>query len=458
MKKINYIYILTFFSIISIERITAQNPIRLLRYDDDFTYIKNDSLKKGYENLKRIPFRKAGYISFGGELREQFQKYKNINFGDIPPTYKNISTNQLYHRLMVHSNIEIGERLRFFVQLNNTLRFFNANPKVPEIDENQLSIHQVFAEIKYKQWKFRVGRQEMFYGNHRLITVREGPNTRKAFDGIVIKRKSKTGNIDLFATSPTISKQYILDDESFKEGLVGIYGVQRFFEGKIGLDYFVVNLQSKLRKYNNQSGEENRQTYGTRLYSHFKKLNFEAEGAYQSGKFADLVIDAYSFLGDVNFTFLPSKKGVLGFTTNATSGDVDGKDNKLNTYNLLYAKPAYGLAIPIGSTNILSLSLYLKINPFPKLNILTQVFFLARNSIQDGLYSPGMTQNRPKAISKFTPEKTLGEFYLLEMVYQKSNNISFALDASFFKAGPYPKVTGNGKDITYLSFKSTFKF
>lgn len=437
----------------------AQNKINLMRYDDDFSLEKKDSSKKGFSQLKYIPLGKNNYISFGGELREQFQIYNNINFGDVPPTYKDSSTHQLWHRLMVHSNIELGNHFRFFFQLNNTLRFLNDNPIVPEIDENHLSLHQAFAELKLTNWNFRLGHQEMYYGNHRLITVREGPNTRQAFDGLVVKRKFKNGTLDFFAVSKVISKQYVLDDESMQDGLYGIYGTHYLFKHKIGLDYFVVDFQSKARKYNYQSGFENRYTYGIRLFSNLKTINFEFEGAYQSGKFNTLTIEAYNVLADINVTVLPAKKGVIGFVANVASGDKNSRDTKLNTYNLLYAKPAYGLAVPIGATNIISLYPYIKINPIQKLNILGQVFFMARNSNQDGTYSPGMIENRPKPNALFSSDKkTLGQFYVLETNFQQTKNLSFSFDASYFDAGSYPKATGKGKDVTYLSFKSTFKF
>jgi hypothetical protein len=437
----------------------AQNKISLVRYDDNFSLVKKDSLKKGFDQLKHIPFGNNNSISFGGELREQFQVYNNINFGDVPPTYQDSSAHQLWHRLMVHSNIELGNHFRFFFQLNNTIRFLNDNPIVPEIDENQLSLHQAFTELKLTNWNFRLGRQEIYYGNHRLITVREGPNTRQAFDGIVVKHKFKNGTLDFFTVSKVISKQYVLDDESMHDGLYGIYGTQYFNKHKIGLDYFLVDFQSRARKYNYQSGFEDRQTFGLRLFSNVKTINFELEGAYQSGKFNDLTIDAYSILADVNLTVVPSKKGVIGFAANIASGDKDSSDNKLNTYNLLYAKPAYGLAVPIGATNMISFSPYLKINPLQKLNILAQVFFMARNSNQDGTYSPGMIQNRPRPNALFSFDKeTLGQFYVLETNYQQTKNLSFSFDSSYFDAGSYPKATGKGRDVTYLSFKSTYKF
>jgi hypothetical protein len=125
----------------------------------------------------------------------------------------------------------------------------------------------------------------------------------------------------------------------------------------------------------------------------------------------------------------------------------------------LYAKPAYGLAVPIGATNMISYSSYIKINPVPKLNILAQVFYLSRASNQDGTYSPGMIQIRPRPNRLFSSDKKeLGQFYLIETNYQQNKNLSFSFDTSYFKAGSYPKTTGNGKDVTYVSFKSTYKF
>jgi len=455
----NLIFKIAFLVLIVVSTTQAQNKISLMRYDDDFTLVKKDSVKKGFNQLKYIPLGKNNSISFGGELREQFQVYNNINFGDVPPTFQDASVNQLWHRLMVHSNIELGNHFRFFIQLNSTLRFFNDNPIVPEIDENQLSLHQAFAELKVTNWNFRLGHQEMYYGNHRLITVREGPNTRQAFDGLVVKHKFKNGTIDLFAVSKVVSKQYVFDDQSMHDGLYGIYGTQYFSNHKLGLDYYLVDFQSKARMYNYMSGFEDRQTFGVRLFSNLNTINFEFEGGYQTGKFNDLTIEAYNVLADVNVTVLPAKKGIIGFAANIASGDKDNNDNKLNTYNLLYAKPAYGLAVPIGATNIISFYPYVKINPIQKLNILAQVFFMARNSNQDGTYSPGMIENRPKPNALFVSDKkTLGQFYVLETNYQQTKNLSFSLDASYFEAGSYPKATGKGNDVTYLSLKTTFKF
>jgi len=456
MKK-NVINIL-FSTVFGIASVFAQPKIGLARYEDDFSYLKNEPGKKNLDKLKYIGLGANTFLSVGAELREQFQFYGNTNFGDVPPGYRR-DASQLWHRFMAHASIESGEHWRFFLQLNNTLRLFNDNPRLAEIDENQLSLHQAFAEYRLKDWTFRLGQQEMYYGSHRLITLREGPNTRLAFDGLVVRRKFRTGSIDGFAVSKVISKRYAFDDESMHDGLYGLYGTQYFSSGRLGLDYYLVEFQSNARQYDYHSGFENRETCGIRLFSNLRAFNFEFEAAYQTGNFDGLTIDAYNFLADINIPVLPQIHGVAGFAVQVASGDKNPDDHKLNTYNLLYAKPAFGLGAPIGATNIVSLYPYFKLHPTKRLSVLAEVFFLARNSTHDGLYSPGMVQTRPGPnASTPTPRRALGEFYVLESLYEQNKNLTIAFDFSYLDAGGYAKTTGKGKDIVYLSFKSTYKF
>ena len=70
---------------------SSQNPISILRSNDNFNYLKSYTLNKGINKLKHIEIWKNANISFGGELREQYQYFDNLNFGDVPPTTTKIS-------------------------------------------------------------------------------------------------------------------------------------------------------------------------------------------------------------------------------------------------------------------------------------------------------------------------------------------------------------------------------
>jgi hypothetical protein len=436
------------------------SQISILRANDNFASVKNDTAKKGFNSLKYIPLGKKTYISFGGELREQYQYFHNLNFGDVPPSTKEISVGQLWHRIMLHGNVEIGAKARIFVQLNSTFRFFNPNPVTPEIDENQLSLHQAFIDYKLgKRFLLRAGRQEMGYGNNRILTFREGPNTRLTFDAVVLKYTNQKRKIDLLAVTPVVSKQFLFDDQSFKEKVFGIYGTEYFVPKKLLMDYYVLNFKSNIRKYNFVSGKENRQIFGLRFFSQNPIFNYELESTYQTGTFNNSKIRAYAFSADASYVINKKNNFIFGIGGNYISGDKNKTDNTLNTYNLIFSKPSYGLAAPIGSSNIVNVNPYIKINPVKKLNVYAGVYFINRQSNQDGTYSPGMAQVRPTPANLFTSgKKEIGTQFAIETGYNVTQHFFFAVDAAYLKAGNYVKETGKGEDITYVSFKGAFKF
>jgi hypothetical protein len=144
MKHIIY----SLFFLISLQVVKAQpGPIKNLRYEDDWSNLKNDSVvKKGTDKLKYIPLSKSknSHISFDGELREWYEIRKNVNFGDVPPGYLADNNGVLLHRLMIHSDLWLGSRFRVFGQLNNTLEIGSLNEPIPEISVDGLSVHQFF--------------------------------------------------------------------------------------------------------------------------------------------------------------------------------------------------------------------------------------------------------------------------------------------------------------------------
>ena len=434
--------------------------IQYLRYDDDFSHLKLDSInKKGFQKLKYIPISEKVNMSFGGEIREQLQRYTNINFGDVPANYNRPSTWQFWHRIMAHANLEVGQKARIFMQLSSTFRFLNPNPLAPEIDQNEASLHQAFIDYRFnKDWMARIGRQEMSFGSHRLITFREGPNTRLTFDAAILKYSNGYRKVDAFAISPVISQKGVFDDQSFKDLMVGIYATEKLTK-KFSIDYYLLHFYSKRRQYNFVGGTENREVAGFRLFTENKKTNYEVEANYQFGKFNQLSIKAYGVSADVNHEIQPAKNMIVGVAANYLTGDKRKNDDQLNTYNLLYSKPQYGLAAPIGATNMITANPYMKLNPFKRTNAYVGVNFMWRQSSQDGTYSPAAVEVRPKPESPNASSiKQLGKLIMLEVNYAFNTNFSISVDASKFFAGRYIKETGKGKDISYKSLKVSIKF
>lgn len=433
----------------------------MLRYNDNFEYLLKDSVsKKGTERLKFMKLHRRSTISIGGELREQLQYYRNINFGDLPPTSGKTTTWQLWQRVMVHANISLSTNFRVFTQFGSTHRFINKNSLIPEIEQNDLSLHQAFIDYKIKsRLLLRIGRQELSYGSHRLITFREGPNTRLSFDGLLLKYISARRKIEVLAISPVISKKGVFDDQTFKDWITGMYISETFVPKWLNADYYATNFYSKRRQYNFIPGKENRQIAGIRFFSDKPILNYELEATHQFGKFNNLHINAFGIAFDINHKLLSPKNMLVGIAGNYVTGDRNNDDGQLNTYNLLFSKPQYGLAAPIGATNMITANPYMKVNPGGNIHIYTGINFMWRQSNQDGIYSPGAIQVRPGPQTLFKSDKNqVGTLWVLETAFMLTKYVTLAVDASYFAAGNYVKETGKGKNITYLSFKANYKF
>src|SRR6516164_6024992 len=65
----------------------APPAYKLLRYDEDYSYLKDPSRRTDFwDPIKYIPLccREDWYLSFGGEVRERYEFYHNADAG-LPP-------------------------------------------------------------------------------------------------------------------------------------------------------------------------------------------------------------------------------------------------------------------------------------------------------------------------------------------------------------------------------------
>ncbi|MCA1920300.1 MAG: alginate export family protein, partial [Flavobacterium piscis] len=161
-----------------------QRPVfQKLRYDDNVTYLK-DSTRNWYEKIKYIPLSQNSnfYASIGGEARFQYTYTVNDKWGDDSDE----GDGYLLSRYLLHADVHLGI-FRTFVELQSSLANSKTDPS--PVDQNELDFHQAFLDIDFintenERLTVRSGRQEMSYGSQRLIAVREGPNSRLAFDAV----------------------------------------------------------------------------------------------------------------------------------------------------------------------------------------------------------------------------------------------------------------------------------
>lgn len=436
----------------------AQNIARL-RFDDDFSYLKSDSLKTTWkEKIKNISLGSDFQLSLGGESREQYQSYEHVNFGEVPSDFVTDSPHQLMHRIMFHANLTYKNTFRLFAQLNNTARFLNPNPITSQIDENLLSTHQIFMDYKFKNhWIFRVGQQELAYGSERFVASREGPNTRLTFQGATLKYVSPRNKLDIFTAKPMKMNTGVFDDETASESLYGFYYMHSSSKSRFSVDLFYFNSESNLRQYMFKKGNENRHTFGTRLYSSLGSWNYDVELAKQVGAFDELSISSYMAVWDFNVS--PIQYFYLGFSGNYVPGDKSNSDSELNTFNTLFAKPPFGQTVALNITNTINLSPYVRYQHTNKWLATLRSSFVTRESLADGIFTPNMMPLRPiLGKNKDSNVRHVGNIFTVDANYFPTKNVSLQFELGYCVAGDYMSDTGNGRDVIYFALKNAFKF
>lgn len=448
----------------SLSLYAQMGPIKNIRFNDDFSYLQNDSVeKKGTDKLKymSISKRKGIYVSVGGELREWVELRQNPNFGDLPPGFKNDDNGSLLHRAMVHTDLQLGTRWSVFGQLNNTFEFGNPNPSLPEISVDTLDLHQLSLAYEFQtakgQHQFRLGRQELSLGNELLISTREGPNNRQPFDGLSYRLTRKKWKGTYFMLTSVIINAGMFDNTHVNEWLWGGYHEISLKKGNT-LDAYYVGLYSERRAYQYQEGTQHRHTFGTRLWNQQNKLVYDIEAMYQTGMFSNKWINAINLNVDGRYVFKQTKlKPMVGLGLSYISGDYSKNDNQLNTFDALFPKPVYGLATPQGSSNIAHIKPTVGIAPLKSLFVNFSWYYLARTSVNDGTYTPSMQQVRP--LPDITSDKYgVGTQYSLDAFYFLNSNWTIITFISYMKPAAYIKETGVGLPTFFAASTVQWKF
>jgi Alginate export len=423
--------------------------IRLMRYDEDYSNLK-DSVRTLYNTLKFLPIskNKKVYLSFGGEIREEYGG--KINEDWIKDQGFNYSFLQRYS---LYADLIIGERLRFFAQVNSALE--NGSKYGPSpVDEDQLAVQNLFAEYRIlkdssNKLAIRVGRQEINYGSGRLISVREGTTVRQYFTGAKLMYATPRFSLDAFVLEADEVNFGVFDNRpSHQANLWGAYSNLNIQKGG-NFDFYYLGIRRDNAEFEEGIAQEVRHTLATRYWKSGGGFIYNVEAAYQFGEFGNGSINAWTMALEFGYTFEKNKfKPSFNLRNDYISGDQKAGDGKLQTFNPLYPKGGYfGFNPLIGPSNLIDLHPYLTLILTDKLSVQADVVFNWRYSLNDGIYHPGGNFNTAGSLSG---HRFIGTTYLLSADYKFNNNLLLSCGGQYFRVGDFIK------DIVPLRDNSKF--
>lgn len=437
-----------------------------LRYDEDYRYLRDSTRRTGaLDPLKYLPLRGPArtdwFLTLGGEARVFYERYRQEQWGARPPD----DNGYWLFRTMAHASARLGPHVRVFAELKSGLAAGQRNgPRPPDVDE--LDLNQGFVELGLGRGatadapaplRLRLGRQELEYGAGRLISVRELPNVRQAFDGALVVLQAGTWQVQAFGVRPVETDRGVFDDGADPTQMLWGSYATRPLSPTLHLDVYYLGQHREVGVLAEGRGSETRHSGGGRLWYHSARLSSDLEATYQFGTFGAGRIRAWSMSSSNTLNFSQWRgRPALGLNLGVNSGDRDPANPDNQTFLPPAPRGAYFGAVGAnGPPNMAGFAPTLRLTPAPGLTVLGYCYFFWRQSRGDGIYNvPGFPVKPPGP----SWARYVGTQPELDASWQLSRYLSLTGSYAYFHAGSFIRETPPARNIHYLASWLTFKF
>jgi len=435
-------------------------PYTLLRFNEDYHYLANpENRTDPFDALKYIPLNpddSYSYLSLGGSIRERYENFSDPGFGTMgSPGHDEYDL----QRITLDADLHLNANIRFFVQGISGLQFGGDAPAVA-VDQDPFNLQQAFADLKIADSPqssdylvLRGGRFEMTYGSGRLVATRAAPNIPFKFDGFQLIDSFDGAKIYAFITKPARENKYTFDDEYPGQLFWGVYGTTPVLIPALGLqeDIYYLGYQNNQASYAAGTGDEVRQTFGTRFFGEKNGFDYDIEPVIQTGTFRGEDILAWTYASSYGYRWENAPlKPRIGVNFDIASGNTG--DGNFGSFNPLYFKSGYfNDASVIRPSNIIDVHPTLQLLPTKDILLTFGSDVIWRYTTQDGIYGPPGNLELPAGASS-PYVATTAEF---SVGWQINRHLNWFTSVDHFFTSDSVRQQ-EGKDVNYVGTWVTF--
>ncbi len=291
---------------------------------------------------------------------------------------------------------------------------------------------------------FKIGRQQLVYGDQRLIGNSNWTDNGRSFDAYKASARFDIVQLDVFLAKLKETKGSPSDSGS-DDDLYGLYSIWPFGDAHKLDVYYLVWKNDAARSVN---------TYGARFAGKAAGLDYTAEAVMQSGKWSATVDQsAMAFAVTGGYTFADFLGGLrIGAEYDQGSGDdkADATVHKTYAFGFGTNHAPYGYMDYFSWSNMSDIALKVKAKPGP---VTTEIAYhiFALNQARDGWYSAvGNGATTTLGNTSYTAAQAsstdAGSEIDLTAMYQYNTAVKITAGYSMFTPGTAAKEHGGGTD------------
>jgi hypothetical protein len=269
----------------------------------------------------------------------------------------------------------------------------NAKPDVAPF-EDTFDVRQAYVEFgnpESNRFALRVGRQELFFGEQRLIGHLNWTNTARSFDGVRGTVRQGKARVDVFSASVVRFYEGAFNKRGDGDNIHGAYGVLTVIPKGQVEPYVFWRESSDVKSEAGPLAKLSAETIGFRLAGKLpSNFDYTVETAGQVGSVGGDDVRAWAGRMTIGHTLAKAKfKPRLIAAFDYATGDSDPTDGRRETFDQLYptGHDKLGLADQVGWKNIATARAGFEMKLSTRLALTGNYLSWWLDDPHDGLYS-----------------------------------------------------------------------
>ena len=310
----------------------------------------------------------AQHVDLGAEIRFRPESRSDFN-------KKSALNNVLLQRIRLNARMRLSNNITGLVQLQDS-RFWGQETSTAS-NESNIDLHQAYLQMDrflHPRLSLRLGRQELSYGNQRLLGAFGWNNIGRSFDALKLTYSSSRWSSDFLFSRVSDRRNSGRGDGS--QDLIGLYTRIGQSGSRIGLEPYVLYLRDglEIRGERTSSRPESTRiaTLGFRHFADFASgFAYDLENSYQVGQKGPDTHRAAALAARGQYRFAARFSPEIGFEYDFATGDRNPQDGRSGEFNNLFPTNHlhYGYGDYLGWRNMQDFKPYFAFQPLVNVRV-----------------------------------------------------------------------------------------